>query len=182
MHRAVLPAALVLAVLPLGCGDEPKPPRNQPEVTLSLTGPADAATVRSASATISGTVKPAVAQVRVLGRDVSVDGGSFSTDVDLEPGANLIDVDASAPSRRPDFAVLRVIYEQRVALPDVVAGDADAAQEQLEGLGLDVAMQHDGGFFDSILPGDPKVCAMDPEAGTQVLPGSEVTLTVARDC
>jgi hypothetical protein len=182
MRRTVLPAVLFLAALPLGCGDEPKPPRNEPEVRLKVSGPADAATVRTGTATISGTVAPAAAHVRVLGRDVSVDGGSFSTDVDLEPGANLIDVDASAPRRRPDFAVLRVVYEQRVALPDVAGGDADSAQEQLEGLGLTVSMRDDGGFFDSILPGDPKVCAMDPEPGTQVMPGSEVTLSVARDC
>lgn len=182
MRRVALPAVLVLAVLPLGCGDEPKPPRNEPEVTLSLSGPADAATVRTGSATITGTVRPAAAKVRVLGRDVSVDGGSFSTDVELQPGANLIDVDASAPSRRPDFAVLRVVYEQRVALPDVSGSDADSAQEQLEGLGLKVSMDDAGGFFDSILPGDPKVCSMQPRAGTQVLPGSDVTLSVARDC
>ena len=118
----------------------------------------------------------------MLGREVSVDGGSFSTDVELQPGANLIDVDASAASRRPDFAVLRVVYEQRVSLPDVSGSDADSAKEQLEGLGLKVATDDAGGFFDSILPGDPKVCSMQPRAGTQVLPGSDVTLSVARDC
>ena len=36
--------------------------------------------------------------------------------------------------------------------------DADAAQEQLEGLGLNVSKQDAGGFFDPLLPGDPKVC------------------------
>ena len=119
----------------------------------------------------------------MLGREVSVDGGSFSTDVELQPGANLIDVDASAASRRPDFAVLRVVYEQRVALPDVSGADADSAKEQLEGLGAEGRRSDDaGGFFDSILPGDPKVCSMQPRAGTQVLPGSDVTLSVARDC
>ncbi len=182
MRRSVLPAVLVLVALPLGCGDDPKPPRNEPEVTLSLTAPADAATVRTGSATITGTVRPAVAKVRVLGRDVSVDGGSFSTDVELQPGANLIDVDASAARRRPDFAVLRVVYEQRVALPDVAGDDADSAQEQLEGLGLEVTFDDAGGFFDSILPGDPKVCTMQPRAGAQVLPGATVALSVARDC
>ena len=44
MRRVALPAVLGLAVLPLGCGDDPQPPRNEPEVTLSLSGPADAAT------------------------------------------------------------------------------------------------------------------------------------------
>ena len=43
-------------------------------------------------------------------------------------------------------------------------------------------MRDNGGFFDPILPGDPKVCEMQPGAGAQVLPGSEVTLLVARDC
>ena len=43
-------------------------------------------------------------------------------------------------------------------------------------------MEDAGGFFDSLLPGDPKVCSMQPRAGTQVLPGSDVTLSVARDC
>ena len=43
-------------------------------------------------------------------------------------------------------------------------------------------MEDAGGFFDPILPGDPKVCELSPRAGAQVLPGSEVTLRVARDC
>jgi beta-lactam-binding protein with PASTA domain len=94
----------------------------------------------------------------------------------------LIDVAASANGRRPDFAVLRVVFEERVALPDVVGSDADTAQEQLEGLGLTVELENGGGFFDPILPGDPKVCELQPEPGTQVLPGSEVTVLVARDC
>ena len=69
-----------------------------------------------------------------------------------------------------------------MALPDVGGSDADTAQEQLEGLGLKVSTQDAGGFFDSLLPGDPKVCSMRPRAGAQVLPGSEVALSVARDC
>jgi beta-lactam-binding protein with PASTA domain len=75
-----------------------------------------------------------------------------------------------------------VVFEQRVALPDVVGRDADTAQEELEGLGLEVGTEDAGGFLDPLLPGDPKVCAMEPEAGTQVLPGSAVRLLTARDC
>ena len=55
-------------------------------------------------------------------------------------------------------------------------------QEQLEGLGLKVRTENGGGFLDPLLPGDPKVCELRPRAGAQVLPGSEVTLRVARDC
>ena len=182
MRRLLLPAVLLLAVVAPACGEDAAPPRNEPEVDLALTSPVDAAVTRADVATIAGTVKPARAHVTVLGEEVDVSGGSFSADVELEPGSNLIDVAADANGRRPDFAVLRVVYEERVPLPDVAGDDADSARERLEGLGVEVATQDSGGFFDPILPGDPKVCEMQPRAGAQVLPGSRVTLLVARDC
>jgi PASTA domain-containing protein/glucodextranase-like protein len=182
MRTCTIAAVAAVALLVAACGDDPEPPRDEPDVRLTLTGPADAAVTRSDTVEIAGNVKPAGAAVQVRGEDVAVDGGEFRTEVELEPGANLIDVAASANGRRPDFAALRVVFEQRVALPDVVGRDADTAQEELEGLGLEVRAEDAGGFLDAILPGDPKVCEMDPEAGTQVLPGTEVTVQVARDC
>ena len=182
MRTCTIAALLGLALLAAACGEDSKPPRAEPGVALTLTGPSDGATMRDETVEIAGTVKPARAAVQVLGREVSVDGGRFVTEVELEPGANLIDVAASATGRRPDFAALRVVFEQRVALPDVVGRDADTAQEELEGLGLEVSGEDAGGFLDPLLPGDPTVCAMEPEAGTQVLPGSEVSLLTARDC
>jgi len=167
---------------PLACGDAPPPARAQPEVALTLQGPRDGGVVRARSVVLRGTVRPAAARVRVLGREVAVEAGAFRTEVALEPGANLIDVAASARGRRPDLAAMRVVREERVPVADVVGRDADTAQEQLDGLGLSVRLENAGGFFDPILPGDPKVCATDPEAGQQVLPGTEVTLLVARDC
>ena len=149
---------------------------------LELGSPADGAVVRAETVEIRGVVQPRGAKVQVLGRDVAVDGGEFSTEVALEPGANLIDVAAGARGRRPDFAVTRVVREVRVPVPDLVGSDADTAQEQLEGLGLTARTENGGGFLDPLLPGDPKVCELRPRAGTQVLPGSEVTLRVARDC
>jgi Glucodextranase, domain B/PASTA domain len=181
--RTCTTAALVgLALLAAACGADPEPPRDEPDVQLTLTGPADGATMRDDTVEISGSVKPVRAAVQVLGRDVAVDGGRFVAEVDLDPGANLIDVAASASGRRPDFAALRVVFEQRVALPDAVGRDADTAQEELEGLGFEVKTEDAGGFLDPILPGDPKVCEMQPEAGAQLLPGSTVTLRTARDC
>jgi len=182
MRTCTIAAVVAVALLASACGGDREPPRDEPDVQLTLTGPSDGATMRSDTVEITGSVKPARAAVQVLGKDVSVDGGDFTTEVDLEPGANLIDVSASANGRRPAFAALRVVLEQRVALPDVVGRDADTAQEELEGLGLDVKSEDAGGFLDPILPGDPKVCEMQPEAGAQVLPGSEVTMQVARDC
>jgi hypothetical protein len=182
MRTLTLAAMAAIGLVAAGCGDDPEPPRDEPTVRLTLTGPADAVVTRSGKVEVSGSVKPAAAAVRVLGRDVGVEGGEFRTEVELEPGANLIDVAASANGRRPDFAALRVVFEARVALPDVVGRDADTAQEELEALGLEVGAEDAGGLLDPILPGDPKVCEMQPEAATQVLPGSAVTLRVARDC
>jgi hypothetical protein len=182
MRTCPIAAVVAVALLAAGCGDDPQPPRDEPDVQLTLTGPADGATMQSDTAAITGRVKPARAAVQVLGKDISVDGGEFTTEVELEPGANLIDVAASANGRRPDFAALRVVFEERVALPDVVGRDADTAQEELEALGLDVKTENTGGFLDPILPGDPKVCEMQPEPGARVLPGSQVTVQVARDC
>jgi hypothetical protein len=182
MRTCTIVAVVAVALLVAACGEDAEPPRDEPDVRLTLTGPSDGATMRSDTVEISGSVKPARAAVQVLGRDVSVDAGEFRTEVELQPGSNLIDVAASANGRRPDFAALRIVFEERVALPDVVGRDADTAQEELEGLGLKVSAEDAGGFLDPILPGDPKVCAMEPEAGAQVLPGTEVTMRVARDC
>jgi len=172
----------VLAVLLPACGDDPNPDADEPKVRLEVTVPQDGATVRAQTVAVEGTVQPAGARVQVLGEDVGVEAGRWHAEVPLEPGANLVDVAASAKGRRPDFASLRIVLEQRVTVPDLVGADADAAQDQLEGLGLEVATQDGGGFFDPILPGDPAVCSTEPRAGAEVLPGAEVVLVIARDC
>jgi hypothetical protein len=182
MRATSLAAVMALAALAPACGDDPQPPRNEPRVELELGSPADGAVVPSETVEIRGTVRPRSAQVKVVGREIAVDGGSFRAEVPLEPGANLIDVSAGARGRRPDFAVARIVREVRLPVPDLVGRDADTAQEQLEGLGLTVELEDAGGFFDPLLPGDPTVCEQEPRPGTQVLPGSEVTLLVARDC
>ena len=178
----VLAAVPALAMLATACGDDPAPPRKEPQVRIEIGGPADGHTVDGDSVEIAGTVRPSGAQVQVQGHDVDVDAGSFSTTVALEPGVNLIDVAAGARGRRPDFAVTRVVREVRLPIPDVVGKDADSATEQLDGLGLNVRSEDAGGFLDPLLPGDPKVCETRPRPGAQVLPGSDVTLLVARDC
>jgi Glucodextranase, domain B/PASTA domain len=181
MRAPTIAAAVALTALAPACGDDSEPPR-QAGVKLELSSPADSEVVRSETVEIRGTVQPRGANVKVLGREVAVDGGSFRAEVPLEPGANLIDVSAGTRGRRTDFAVARVVREVRVPVPDVVGSDADTAQEQLEGLGLTVDVENAGGFFDPLLPGDPQVCDLEPEPGTQVLPGSEVILLVAREC
>jgi hypothetical protein len=182
MRAPTVAAVVALCALATACGDDPEPPRQEPGVKLRIGSPADGEVVRSETVELRGTVQPRGARVRVLGREIAVDGGSFRAEVPLEPGANLIDVSADAAGRRPDFAVARIVLEVRQPVPDLVGRDADTAQEQLEGLGFTVRVENAGGFFDPILPGDPKVCDLEPEPGTELLPGSEVTVLVARDC
>jgi hypothetical protein len=182
MRTCTIAVVVAVAFLTAACGEEEKPPQRELLVELSIDAPPDGGTIRDERIAISGTVKPARATVQVLGSEVAVQDGRFSTEVALDPGANLIDVAGSAHGRRPDFAAVRIVREQRVPLPDLVGRDADTAQEELEGLGLKVRAEDAGGFFDPLLPGDPSVCEMDPGAGEQVLPGTEVTLRVARDC
>jgi hypothetical protein len=182
MRAPALAAAIALTALVAACGDDPGPPRPEPQVHLRLGSPPDGGVVPSETVELRGTVQPRGAQVKVLGREVAVDGGSFSTEVPLEPGANLIDISAGARGRRPDFVVARLVREVRLPIPDLAGSDADTAQEQLEGLGLTVKKEDAGGFLDPILPGDPKVCELRPAPGARVLPGTEVTLFVARDC
>jgi hypothetical protein len=182
MRTCIIAAVLAVASLTAGCGEDEQPPAKEPLVELRVTAPGDAKTTRDERVEISGTVKPAGATVQVLGAEVTVEDGRFVTEVALEPGPNLIDLSGSARGRRPDFAAVRIVREERVALPDVVGRDADSAREELEGLGLEVGTEDAGGFFDPLLPGDPNVCEMTPGAGEDVLPGTEVTLRVARDC
>lgn len=177
----------VLAVcLGLGlaaCGDEePAAPKVLPAVRLDVTGPDDAATVDGDAVQVSGTVSPPGAAVTVLGRDVPVSGGSFATEVALEKGANLIDVAAVAAGRRPVTTAVRVVREVPVTVPDVAGDDLESASERLEALGLQVETEKGGGLFDDLLPGETGVCSSTPGAGTEVKPGSTVTLRVARVC
>lgn len=181
MRRAVCLLAL-LALAGCGGGEDDERPKVLRAVQLELTGPQDAATVDGDAVQVTGRVSPGSAQVMVLGRQVAVSGGTFATEVALEEGANLIDVAAVAERRRPVTTAVRVVREVPVEIPDVVGDELDGAQGRLEALGLKVETEEGGGLFDDLLPGDTGVCATEPEAGTEVKPGSTVTLRVARVC
>jgi hypothetical protein len=151
-------------------------------VQLSLSGPGDAVVVKAASVTVSGRVRPGRAQVVVGGRPAAVSGGTFSVDVPLNEGDNVIDVTAGVRGFEPALTAVRVQRRTVVTVPDLVGLDAGEAAKRLEDLKLSSARDEQGGLFDSLLPGDPGVCATRPEAGTELKPGSTVTLEVARRC
>src|SRR5262245_24996829 len=167
-----------------GCGGEDKPPPKPPRpVALTIQQPGDAATVESGTIDVRGTVEPATAQVRVLGRPATVTGGSFTIQVPLEPGANVVDVIASASRRAPMLTAFRITREVLVVVPDLSGQDVGDAEDSLKGLGLKVdARRGADGFIDGLLPGAPKVCTQRPDAGQKVHKGTTVEVVAAKGC
>jgi hypothetical protein len=167
-----------------GCGGEDKPPPKPPRaVALTIQQPGDTSTVESGTVDVRGTVEPTTAQVRVLGRPATVSGGSFSIQVPLEPGANVVDVIASAPRRAPMLTAFRVTREVLVVVPDLSGQDVGDAEDAVKGLGLELdARRGPDSFIDGLLPGSPKVCTQRPEAGEKVHKGTTVSVVAAKGC
>lgn len=185
LHIA-LPALAALAALALlgGCGgeDAEQPPRPLEPVRLLVTAPADTATVRGGNVDVRGRVSPAVSEVTVLGRPALVTAGRFSAVVPLEPGANVVDVIATAPRRAPALTALRVTRDVLVTVPQLVGVEEDELEAVLEPLGLRADVERGGGILDVLRPGTAAVCAQQPEAGTRVRRGRSVRVIVAKSC
>lgn len=175
---AALCAGFVLA----SCGDDDEPERPLRPVRLEVMQPADAAVVKADSVDVRGRVEPPKAQVLVRGERAEMDGAAFSARVDLEEGANVVDVTASARGRAPTLTAIRVIRRVTVTVPDVVGLPRDEAVKRLEDEGLRARVKEEDGFLDWLQPGDRRVCEMDPDDGDEVDPGTRVELVVAKDC
>ena len=183
MRVAILTGAGLAILAIAGCGgDDPEPRKPEPRVRLEITAPADLATVRRGTVDVRGRVTPASATVRVLGRPALVSEGGFTVVVPLEPGANVVDVAATARGRRPALMAIRVTRDQRVAVPDLVGADEDEARSSLDRRGLEIAVENGGSFFDRFVPQSPAVCEQEPAAGARVPRGTVVRVVVARAC
>jgi Glucodextranase, domain B/PASTA domain len=173
-----------LAAAAAGCGGDggERAQRSLVPVELRVTAPDDEALVRQDTVEVRGTVAPGGATVRVMGRDAAVSGGMFSAEVALEPGANVIDVMATARGREPALTAVRVTRELNVEVPDVEGLSVEEAQDRVGDVGLELEVTEGGGLFDDLLPGDPSVCAQEPEAGAQVRRGTRVRVETAKAC
>jgi hypothetical protein len=182
MRRNGLLTGAACALLMVGCGGG-KPATATAPVRLQVTTPSDSGTVREASVELRGTVSPAGATVLVRGAKASVSGGAWSASVDLEPGVNVVDVLASAGTARPALTAVRVRRVVEVTVPDVTGLSADDARQGLEDADLKADLQtENGGFFDELLGGSPKVCDTDPTGGASVAPQTTVVVHLARNC
>ena len=184
MRAALVLCSVALAAL-AGCGghDTPRASKLPRPVALTVAQPGDAAVVEAETVAVRGTVEPAGAQVRVLGRPATVSGREFSIDVPLDPGANVLDVIATAPRRSPLFTALRVTRVILVTVPRLEGdelGDARSALGRLD-LKLDARRGPDS-FLDALLPGAPKVCTQQPRAGSRVRKGTTVRAVLSKSC
>lgn len=141
------------------------------------------ALVRDPTVEVHGVVSPRGADVLVEGKKVRVDGGRFSTRVPLLPGTNLVDVMAGAAGgARPAMVALRVRRQVTVTVPDLTDFTPSDATDRLAALGLQADIKERGGLFELLLPEDAHVCNTDPAAGSDVDPGSTVTVFAAKRC
>lgn len=180
---SLLCSLVVAAAFVAGCGADDGPPAPPTErVQLAITSPSDGSTLRRGTAEVSGTVSPRASSVTVLGRPALVSDGEFTVVVPLEPGANVVDVMATAPRRLPALTAVRVTRDILVTVPDLTGLLEDEIEARLEPLGLRADVERGGGLFDVLRPGEARVCEQEPEAGARVRRGREVVVVVAKRC
>jgi PASTA domain/Glucodextranase, domain B len=170
----LLAAGLVLSA----CGETPRP-TTDPRVRVKLD--TSNGTTRDDHVAIRGTVTPADAAVQVMGKAARVSAGQFTADIGLRPGANVIDVTATSPGRRPATDALRYLRDMRVDVPNVLGKSPEDGEAAVTAAGLKPEVQEDGNWLDRLL-GSPQVCASSPAAGTPVAKGTTVTLQTSRNC
>jgi Glucodextranase, domain B/PASTA domain len=179
--------ALALAALALaggGCGGDGGPGgrRSARAVRLEVSAPADATLTHGSEVEVLGRVSPARARVIVAGRRAKVSGGVFRATVALQEGTNVIDVGASAPRSTGAWTAVRVTRQTLVSVPDLVGTARDDAVARIEALGLRAEVADRDGLLDRLLPGDVRVCATRPQAGSRVRLAARVTVAVSKDC
>ena len=163
------------------CGGDGGPP--PPPVRVAVTAPSDLEVVHEGRVDIEGTVRPISATVTVEGRRASIgDGGTFRATVSLQAGTNVVDVFASAGRARPALNAIRIRRQVTVRVPGLVGLSVDDARTQLSAAGLKADVQRDDSLFDRLLPGAPNVCSANPDAGSQVDPGTTIHLVASKRC
>ena len=69
-----------------------------------------------------------------------------------------------------------------VSVPGLAGVTPSDAKDTLAGLGLKADVKESTGLLDFLLPEDARVCETDPPAGTEVDPGTTVTVFAAKRC
>lgn len=177
--RSAVAIALLLALA--GCGESERE-RPRPPVRVEISEPSDLAEVYEDSVEVRGTVVPPDARVLVAGDQADVSGGEFTATVDLEAGANVIDVQAGAPQRPATMTALRVTRILLVEIPPLEGLSPNDAVAALEQLDLVAEIDDTGDLIDDVFFGDEGVCGTQPQQGEQVPPGTTVVVEIQGVC
>lgn len=165
-----------------GCGADDPPPKPQQPVRVEISTPVDTAVVQGASMQVRGSVSPPGARVRVQGHSARVSGGTFTSNIKLAQGPNVIDVAATARGRVAALTAFRVTREERVAVPELVGLSVSDAARDAERLDLELETERGGGFLDPLVPRRMGVCEQSPRPGKKVRRGTSISVLVARSC
>jgi len=152
-------------------------------VGLEVEAPVSADVVTGEEVDVSGSVEPDGATVSVLGQPARVVDGRFDVTVPLEPGANVIDVLASAGEREPAMQAVWVTRELPVPVPQLGGLEVGEAEEAVAQAGLELEVEErSGGLLDDLFGSEATVCEQVPGDGTLVRPGSTVRVVAAPGC
>jgi hypothetical protein len=171
--------ATTVAAALAGCGAAMRP---EPQLHVQVSEPVDGTTVTTGSVTVSGSVTPLATSVLVLGHRVAVNHGSFSAQVQLQPGSNLLDVLAGTAHTKAAMTAVRVYRQILVTIPDVSNDSPPDAAKALVALGVHVQLKDTDPFYSFLIPGGQSVCGTSPSAGHRVDPGATVTISVSKVC
>src|SRR4051794_20287563 len=120
---------LVATVAVAGCGTSAKRAGNGgPPLRVSIAAPGGQSTTPARTLTVRGSVSPADASVQVLGQPADVVAGAFTARVALQPGANVIDLEATAKGHGPTLTAVRVTREMPIVVPDLSHLSTDDAR------------------------------------------------------
>ena len=180
--RTILILACLAAASGCGGDDNERAQRPPVPVELAVSAPNDMAVVQSDTVQVEGTVEPAGASVRVMGERADVSGGTFRSRVALQPGANVIDVIATARGRGTAMTAFRVTREVPVKVPDLDGLEVQEVEERLADAGLRADITERTNLIEELLPGEPAVCEQAPEPGAEVRRGTTVRVEVAKSC
>lgn len=81
---------------------------------ITITSPANGATVDTSSITVSGTIDDNTATVTVNGINVPISNGAFTSNVTLTEGTNLITVSATDQAGNTSTAIISVTYKTSI--------------------------------------------------------------------
>jgi hypothetical protein len=102
--------AVALAMVTVGCGGNsaPQTATSAAAASVTVTAPANGTVINGERVTVRGTIAPANASVQIQGKPAAAGAGQFAASVGLHPGANTIEVIASAVGEAPATTSLTV--------------------------------------------------------------------------